>query len=634
MFEAIRNNKRVAQVILAVLIIPFAAFGIDSYFGGGPGGGEIATVGGTPIYQTDFNNALEEEQRRYLRERREQFGEEVSPAMLDSEKLRRSVLDRLVIRRVLELYAKDMRLTIFGGQLQQALAGIEAFQENGRFSLESYQKWLGENRMTPAVYEKQVAQDLLNQQLMDWRIFLPPVARSSALRVLAAELEKRAVREMRFPVAPHLTNIKVDDAVIRKFYDDNPAQFQLPERIKAEYLVFSEEALANKIEIGETDIQKVYQGWPEERRVRHILIESFPASDEAAMEAARKEAEEIAAILRSEPDRFQDLAREKSKDPGSSDVGGDLGYVAHGTMDSAFEEAVFTLKQGEISDPVHTKYGFHIIQVTATKKRPLDEVRDEIVERLRRQALKRDFNEKTSKFSDMVYNEAFDSLQPAAEAFGLEIRRTDWINRGTDTLGGFRNERLVASLFEDDALKQHHNTQAIDVGTNTLVSARVLEHEAARLVPFEDARGGIEAKLRREEAMRMAREEGNAALEALDRGEAVNNAWSTPRSFQRDRSLEEPTPDLPLEAAKAVFAASLSHLPSRVAVMLPDDAYVIYQVDSVTRPSIDDDDQRIADITMKYGMWLGESDLEFFLLSLRDRYKVVIKPVTSQAEEE
>jgi peptidyl-prolyl cis-trans isomerase D len=630
MFEAIRNNKRIAQVILGILIIPFALFGIDSYFGDRLGGGEIATVGGTPISRHDFDRALEEQRNRL----REQLGEGTTADMLDSEELRKAVLDQLVTRRALALYAKEMRLTVFGGQLQQALARIEGFQENGQFSLRRYEDLLARQGFTPASFEAQFTQDLLIQQLMDSIISSSPVARDSARRLLVAELEEREVREMRFPVAPHLASIKIDDAAIQKFYDDNPARFELPERIKAEYLAFGEESLLGTVEIDEKNIQQAYKDWPEERHVRHILIESSPESDTAAMEAARKDALEIAVALRREPDRFPALAREKSQDPGSSGTGGDLGYISQdGTMEPSFEEAVFTLKQGEISDPVRTRYGFHILQVIAIHKRPLDEVRDEIVARLRRQAPGQGFDEKATKFSEMVFNEAPDSLQPAAETFKLEIRRTDWIDRGTEALGEFRNARLVASLFEDDALKQHHNTQAIDVGSNTLVSARVLEHEAARRVPLEDVRGSIEAQLRREEAMRLAREEGNAVLAALDRSETVNNAWSRPRSFQRSDSFQRPSRDLPLEAANVVFAAPLAQLPTRVAAELPDDAYVIYQIDDVKHPSIGDNDPRIAVLAKQYGLLLGQSDFESFLVSLRGRYKVVTRPVVSREAE-
>ena len=628
MFEAIRSNKRIAQIILAIIIVPFAAFGLDSYFRDGPGAREIATVGGTPISRIEFDRALEEGRNRL----RELLVEDVTAAMLDSEELRQSVLDQLITRRALELYFREMRLTVPAEQLLQVLFGIEGLQENGQFSQELYKRWLNAKGLDPTAFEARIAQDMLAQQL---RISIENslmVPHSSARRLLAAELEERVVREMRFPVASHLADIKIDDAAIRKFYDDNPARFEIPERIRAEYIVLSEESLLggteSAIEIPENEIKQAYDDVPAGRHVRHILIEPTSGADAAAQEAARKQAEEIVEILRKEPDRFPELAREKSQDPGSSETGGDLGVIMRdGTMEPSFEKAAFALEQGEISDPVHTRYGFHVLQVTAIQKRSFDEMRNEIVDQLRKQVLERELDVKTRKFSEMVFSEAPDSLQSAAEAFGLEIQRSDWIDRGTSALGEFRNESLVASLFEDDVLNRRHNTHPVDVGANTLVSARVIEHEARRRLPLEEVRERIEAQLRGEEAMRLAREEGNAALAALDRGEAVEIAWSMPRSLRRGMK------DLPTATARAVFGA-LEQLPARTAAELTDDAYVIYQIDSIERPSIEDDDPRIAELARQYGSVLARSDFElFFLASLRDRYKVVAKSVLNQEAE-
>lgn len=603
MFEAIRNNKRIAQAILGILIVPFAFFGLDSYFGDNLKSREIATVGGSPISQNEFVRALGERQNSL----QAQFGDSVATEMVKSEKLRQEVLDQLIVQRVLALYAKEVRLSVSAGHMQQELAGIEGFQENGQFSIGRYKESLRQAGKDPAAFEAQLAQELLIQQLGISISGSSLVARDSARRLLVAEGEERTVREMRFPVAPHLANIRIDDAAIRKFYDDNPAQFELPERIKAEYLVFREA--------------------PEERNVRHILIELASNADAAAVEAAKKQAEEIAVALRKNPSSFPALAKEKSQDPGSSEKGGDLGYFTHGVMEPQFEKAAFALELNEISDPVRTDFGFHILQVTAIQKQPLGNMHDEAAGQLQKQTLGVGFDEKAEKFSNMVYNESPDSLQPVAETFGLEIKRTGWITRGAGALGDVNSEKLVSRLFEEDSLIRRNNTQAIDVGPNMLAAARVLEHEIARRMPLEDVRGQIEAQLRRDEAMRMAREESKTVLAALDRGESASNAWSSPRSFLRSK------PDLPPLAARAVFAVPVMQLPARVAAEFPDDAYVIYLVDEVEQPSIENDDPRVDTLAKQYGLLLGQNDFNSFILSLRDRYKIVTKPVADQATE-
>ncbi|MDR2880622.1 MAG: SurA N-terminal domain-containing protein, partial [Azoarcus sp.] len=204
MFEAIRNNKRIAQIILGILIIPFALFGIDSYFGDRLGGGEIASVGGSSISRHEFERALEEQRNRL----REQLGESATTAMLNSEELRQAVLNQLIVKRALARYSGDMRLAVSSGQLQQTISGIGAFQENDRFSQQRYQMVLERQGMTPAFFEAQLSQDLLVQQLENSIGVSSLVARDSARRLLIAGLEERVVREMRFPVAPHLAGIE------------------------------------------------------------------------------------------------------------------------------------------------------------------------------------------------------------------------------------------------------------------------------------------------------------------------------------------------------------------------------------------------------------------------------------------
>ncbi|MDR3214491.1 MAG: SurA N-terminal domain-containing protein [Azoarcus sp.] len=633
MFDAIRDNKRIAQVILAILIVPFAVFGLERYFADAPGGVTVAEVGGTPIHQTEFDRALNEEQDRL----REALGERATRSLLASEELRQAALDKLVFRRLLALYADDMRLTVSAGQLQQAITRIEVLQENGQFSPALYQALLRQQGMNAATFEAMFALDLRIQQLMGSIAGTTLIAGDSAHRLLAAQIEERVVREMRFPIAPYLAKIRIDDDAIQKYYDGNLARFEQPERIKAEYLVFDDAALQARIEVAAADVQKAYEGkdyvQPEERQVRHILIEVAPDADEAAVAEARGRVDGIAAALRKNPRLFPQLAQEKSQDLGTKDNGGDLGFIVRGQQEAEFDGAAFALKLNEIGGPVRTGYGFHLIQVTGIhpggEKRPLAEVRDEIVAELRKQAAVQRFAEDADKFSEMVFNQSPDSLKPVAEAFGLEIRHTGWIDRGSESAGEINSENLVADLFADDAVNQHHNTRALEVGPNMLVAARVLEHEAARRVPLEEVRGQIEALLRREEALRQAREKGGAALAGLEKGEAVASDWSEAHTFQRGGGSQAA---LPPEAARVVFAAPVAKLPAWTGVELPDDAYVIYQIDAVEHPAIKDDDPRMGDLKRHYERLLAQHDFDAFLAVLRTRYKVETKLPPRQVE--
>ncbi|MDR0634246.1 MAG: SurA N-terminal domain-containing protein, partial [Azoarcus sp.] len=398
MFDAIRNNKRIAQVILAAIIVPFAVFGLDQYFADAPGGMTVAVVGGTSISQTEFDRALGEEQDRL----REAIGERATRSLLDSEALRQAALDKLVVRRMLALYADETRLSVSAENLKREIARIDAFQENNQFSPARYEALLRQQGMSPAMFESRFGLDLRIQQLMNAVAGSSLSARDSVRRLFAAQIEERVAREMRFPIAPHLAGIEIDEAAIQKYYDDNSARFERPERIKAEYVVFDEAALQSRVEIRDDDIRKAYDDsdytQPEERRVRHILIELPRDADDAAVAEARNRIDEIAAALRKDPGAFSALAKEKSQDLATKDNGGDLGFILRNDeMVREFQEAAFALKRDEISAPVRTPYGFHILQVTEIRpggeKRPLAEVRDEIVAGLRKQAAGQKFAE-------------------------------------------------------------------------------------------------------------------------------------------------------------------------------------------------------------------------------------------------
>ncbi|MDR1425117.1 MAG: SurA N-terminal domain-containing protein [Azoarcus sp.] len=627
MFDAIRSNKRIAQVILAILIVPFALFGIEHYFDDrGPSGTEVAKVGRTAIYQNEFERALSEEQDNL----RKTLGAVATQAVLESDKLRQSVLEQLVVRRMLALYASEANLTVSTDQLRQRIAEIEGFQIDGRFSDELYRNYL---RQQPA-FESEFAQSMRVQQLLS-PFFESFVADASAQRLLRARLEERSVREMRFPIAPLLAAIKIGDDAIRQYYDLNQASYERPERVKVDYVVFDADNMGNDIEISEDEVRRIYGGSdytrPEERRISHILIDLATDADAAAVAAAKQRAEDIVAELHKKPARFAEIAREKSRDPGTSANGGDLGYLRRDAgMDEAFVQAAFGQKKDEISNPVRTGYGFHIVQVTDIRaggdKRPYEEVRGEIAEGLRKQAAVRVFAENAEKFSDQVYTDTLDS---AASTFKLEIRDGGWIERNAEAVGEFQNPELVAALFTNDVVgAERRNTRAITVGPNTLVAARVAAHETARRLPLDDVRGQIEARLRREEAMKQAREKSEAALAALDKGESLAGEWSVARTYQRDK------PDLSPEAVRAVFAAPVTKLPVRVAAELPDEGYAIFQIDAVEHPEFKDDDPRLAMLKTQFDNLLSRSDMDAFLAALRERYSVETRLPPRRSETE
>lgn len=628
MFEAIRNNKRVAQLILAILIVPFAFFGMDAYFSDSPTGSEVATVGGTAISAYEFDQALREQQDRL----RASAGGQLDRALLESAELRRAVLDNLINQRALALYAAENRFVVTPQQLQETITAVPAFQEEGRFSLQRYEAVVRAQGMTPASFEARLAQDVRVQQIVTAVGDASLVPKVSAQRFMNAQLEERRIRELRFPVARLAADIAVADADIAAFYEANPARFERPARLQAEYLVFDRAAVERGVEVGEDAVRVFYEGNPdrfgvaEERQARHILLALDSGADEATVEKVMGEARALVDTLRGAPSRFADIARDKSQDPGSAGRGGDLGFFGRGMMVGVFEDAVFAQEKGRIGDPVRSEFGVHIIQVTEIKPasvKPFDEVREEIRAELRVQEAGRRFAELAEQFANTVYEQP-DSLVPAATALGLEIRSSDWISRS----GGsepFANERLLEAVFADDAVKNGRNTEAIEIGNGSLVSARVKVFEAAQRLPLDEVRERIAEDLRRERGQRLAAEQGAETLTRLQQGEPVKAAWSEERSLQRG------APGLPAAAMQAVFTAPSTALPAHVGVSLAEGDYVIYRIEAVERPQIAADDPRIGAVAAQYGQLLAARDFGAFLASLRERYEVEIKPAALQA---
>lgn len=630
MFEAVRNNKRIAQIILAILIIPFAFFGMDAYFSESATGNEVAQVGGTGISAYDFDQALREQQDRL----RANAGGQVDRALLESAELRRVVLDNLINQRVLALYAAENRLVVTPEQLQATIAGVPAFQEDGRFSLQRYENLVRAQGMTPATFEARLAQDVRVQQIVAAVGDAGFVPETSARRFLDAQLEERRIRELRFAADRLGADATVSDEQIAAYYEANPARFERPARLQAEYLVFDRASIEQKVAVSDDAVRAFYEGnqerfgVAEERQARHILLTLADNAEQGEVDKVMAEAKAIVETLRQDPDKFADIAREKSQDPGSASRGGDLGFFGRGMMVGAFEDAVFALEKGRISDPVRSEFGVHIVEVTDIKPssiKALDEVRDEIVAELRGQEAGRRFAELAEQFANTVYEQP-DSLAPAAESIGLEVRTSDWISRESAP-EPFNNERLLNAVFGDEATQKARNTEAIEIGNGTLVSARVKTFEAAKRLPLDEVRSRIVDELRREQGRKKALEQGEATLAALGKGESTTVTWGEERTLQRG------APGLPAAAMQAVFSAPAEPLPAHVGVQATEGDYVIYRIEAVQRPQIGAEDPRIAAVASQYAQLLAGRDFGAFITDLRQRYEVNINAAALQVQQ-
>jgi peptidyl-prolyl cis-trans isomerase D len=619
MFDFVHKNKRIIQIFLGLIALTFATWGIESYTRMRGGRDTVATVNGLEISAREFDDEL----RRRHDQLRQALGANYDPAIFDTPELRRGLLESLVSQRLVASAANDARLTVTDEALVDSIHAIPAFKgSDGSFSKSTYESVLRQQNppMSPPQFESRLRYELALTQLTRAVGEAAIASRTVAQRLGALEAQQREISEHRILAEQFLPQVKIDDAKVKAYYEANQAQFQTPERVKAEYVVLSAQAMAAQETVK-----------PEEVRSQW---ESVYGPKLREKEEARKKAEAIAAAVRKNPASFTEVAKKESQDPGSREAGGDLGFAPRGSFVKPYEDTLFRMKEGQISDVVESEFGFHIIQLTGVRKqdgkeerrsshilipapadaRPFEAMRGEVEAELKKARTQRRFGETADAFQNMVYEQP-DSLKPAAERFKLKLETSDWITRaGGDEKSPLGNRKLVAALFSQDALRNKRNTDAVEVAPGTLVAARVLEHQPAAQRRLEEVKDDIAAMLRRQEAVELARKDGAAKLEQLRKGSGELK-WGQAKTVSR----RDPQ-NLPLEVLRPVMSADVSKLPAYVGLPVGDAGYMLVRVSKV----LEGDPKQAGDPLPRAAALSGTAQYEAYVASLRKQADVSV----------
>lgn len=622
MFDLVEKHKRLIQVILGLIIIPFAFFGLDAYTRGRSNAEDVATVEGAGISQREFAEELRQQQDRMRR----LLGPGADPAAFDTAETRRAMLDALIDQRLIAVDAGRAKLLVSKEKLDEVIAGIPAFQKDGRFDPETARLLLRAQNMSEETFVERLRRDIRLEQIGRSVANGAIQSREVAARLSALEEQMREIAEAAIPSQQFLTQVKIDEAALKTYYDANLADFRTPEAVKAEYLLLSADQLAAQEPVTEAELKAAYDGrtsqyrQEEQRRASHILIQSPSDAKPEDRQAAHKKAEEILAEVRKSPARFADLAKKHSQDSGSAESGGDLGLFGRGMMVKPFEDAAFKLRENEISDVVESDFGYHIIRLTgiqAGKTRTLDEVRAELSADVARQKGMRRFAEAAEGFSNSVYEQS-DSLKPAAEKYKLKVQVSDWIGRTAgEPKSVLSNAKLLGALFSPDSIKAQRNTDAVEIAPGVLVAARVLEHRPAAQRPFDEVRGDIESLLRRREAAKLAQTDGEAKLARLQKGEDAGVKWAPVRSVSRRNPG-----GLDPQTLRSVLAVDPAKLPAYTGAMRGEDGYLLYRVVKIVEPVPDAQQAKAA--AERQARAAGAQQYEAYLTSLRSRAKISV----------
>jgi len=626
MFDLVHKHKLAAQVILFLMMIPFAFFGVDYYFRGGNTADTVATIGKDKITLAEFDQSLRDQQQRA----RQMMGRNFDPAMFDNPEVRFAVLDQVVNDHLLAGKARDERFRVSDVQLRETIASIPTFQDDGKFSGQRYEMFLIGQNTNRVAFEEKVRQDMMAAAIQEPVAAANIVARPSTEKFLGLLEQQREVAIAVISAEPYAKDVKISDADVKAFYDKNPTSFQTPELAKIEYLILTADALQASATVDAADVKKQYDtnvqqySTAEERTVAHMLVAVKPDATDAERAAARKRAEDLLARARANPAKFGDLARESSQDPGSAQQGGDLGTFPRGTMVKAFEDAAFAANPGDIVGPVLTDFGWHVIKVNGVKAahvQPFDDVRAQIETDLKRQQAAQKFATSADQFQNLVYEQA-DGLAGAAKALNLKVEVTPLITRSQAQALAKGNAKFVQALFSPESIQGKRNTEAIEIGPNALIAARILDYKPAAPRPFDEVRDEIARQLSHKAASDLAQEAGRAKLALLIDGKGDKQAGVTfgkPVQIGRNQAQAGIAPD----AVARVFQASQDRLPAYVGATNERGDYSIYKVLAVNTPA-NTDKAKVDAASARLSEQVGREMLTAYLASLRSKADVKI----------
>ncbi len=599
MFAFTEKYNTALKVLLGLISLSFVGFGVSSY-SDSDSPDDLAKVDGEHIRRGDLMRRLNERQT--------------------TPDAQRQVLEELIAERLRVAHARHLGLAVSDAQLAERLAAEPAFQENGKFSPKLYQHYLESQHLASTLLESRVRQDLLVQQMALSTFGTGFVPQTAIDRFSGLFAEQRSVAVATLVPEQYRAQVQLPANAAKQYYDSHQAEFKQPEQVRIEYLALSQQDLAQKVTLDEAEVKKYFdehkaQLAGEERKARHILLTVDAGASAADKAKVKAKAEELLQQAKQNPGKFAELARQHSQDPGSAANGGDLGFVGRGVMVKPFDAAMFAMQKGEIRGLVETQFGFHILLLDDIKTKGFDDVRPQIETQLRNQKATQQMQGVTDKFSDLLYQQA-DSLQPAAKEFGLTVRQSDWLSRGKAADAQLNNPKLLEALFSDDVLKKKHNSEPVDVGSGTLIAARVIEHRPESLRPFAAAEAEISAKLSAEQAQKLALKDGQAKLADLQAGKPVELGWKDAVSVSRMNN-----PGWAPEAMRAVFKASAAKLPV-YAGYDNGSGYTLYRVEKVTADALPN--ERRAQLQQLLERSRMESEAKAYLGRVTTQYKVEV----------
>lgn len=622
MFEFVRRNTRILQLILVLLILPsFVLVGMEGYSQFTDGAGTVAKVGKQKVSQQEWDNA-----HRNFVERQRSQRPDLDLSLFDQPSVKQQSLDALIREYVLLMAANDQHLTVPAGRIMRIFANDPQFAAL-RNPDGSVNKALLEARgMSPLQLETMLRQELTVSQVLGGVQVSSHGAQLSTRAAVDALFQVRDVQWMKFEPKAYMAQLNPTAEHLQAFYKDpaNAAWLTTPEQADVQYLVLDLDTLKARVSVSEDELRRSYKeniqrySTPEERRASHILIKAEASASAEQKKAARAKAEQLLAQLQKNSAQFAELARKNSDDPGSGANGGDLDFFGRGDMVKSFEDAAYALKPGQLSGLVESEFGFHIIQLTGVRggeTKPFESVRAEIEDDARKQLAQRQYAEAAEKFTNMVYEQS-DSLQPVADELKLQIQTANGVLRqpGTKDQGALSNRRLLDTLFDPANRGKGHNTEAVEVGTNKLVSARIVKYRPAALMPFDQAQALVRERWMTAQALKAARADAEQKMALWKQSP---EKASLPAATQMSRRTVFAQPAAVLDAALRVPE---KQLPAWTVVSLGDEGVALLKVNKVVPLEVKPEE--LKEMQAQFSGYWARAEADAYYRALKREYKV------------
>lgn len=527
MLRLIRERAQgpIAWVIVGLIVVPFALFGINEYIET-DSSVYVAQVNDVSIPGYEFRRAYQNE-RAF---RQSLVGDNPDSPFMNDDSIKRSALDRIINTEVMSQAAIANGFEVSDQLLLQTITSRQEFQNDGQFDQSLYNNLLRSNNISLADFEGNVRREMMANQFVSGVMDLAIVTDYELDALLRLQEQSREIGYLVLKVAALKEQgdeaQQFSDDEIKKHYDENSDRFALPEQVSLEYVEISAKTLLDGIEVDEEVLKELYEdriesfAVPEERQARHILLSIGEDASETDIETARSKADELLVQLQAGA-LFETLAQEHSDDAGSATEGGGLGYFSRGMMVPAFDEVVFTMQKGDVSDPVETPFGFHIIkleEIRAGSSKSFAEVRADLELNYREQQAEDLLFDRLEILSNLTYENP-DSLLTAAEQMELEVKEVAFFDRNSGT-GIATNANVRNAAFSSEVMAGN-NSEPLQIGENHMAVIRIKEHQPVSYRPLDEVRDDVVALLRDRSAKNAAVTLGELFIKQLEAGADV-----------------------------------------------------------------------------------------------------------------